>query len=183
MAQTHARARPRSGRRCSNGAAPSRRKSPRWQRARRRSPPRARRSGRAARHPRRTPAARPMRWRVGRDAAAPIDRGKPAWPITALAEARERRARLEVLRRWRGGSAGAARREIRERLDAAPEALGELAGVSAERGAGGSGRDGGAARSIGPRARRHGPGQSAGRERGRRSRGAPARRCSTSAPN
>ena len=50
----------------------------------------------------------------------------------ALAEARERRARLEVLRDGATEALARLAREIRERLDAAPEALGELAGLTAD---------------------------------------------------
>ena len=50
----------------------------------------------------------------------------------ALAAARERRARLEVLRDGATEALARLAREIRERLDAAPEALGELAGLTAD---------------------------------------------------
>jgi chromosome segregation protein len=49
----------------------------------------------------------------------------------ALAEARERLARLEVLRDSAAETLARLTGEIRERLDAAPEALGELAGLAA----------------------------------------------------
>ena len=50
----------------------------------------------------------------------------------ALAEAREQRARLEVLRDSATETMAQVAREIRERVDAAPEALGELAGLAAD---------------------------------------------------
>jgi chromosome segregation protein len=49
----------------------------------------------------------------------------------SLGEARERLARLEVLRDGAAEALGRLAREIRERLNAAPEALGELAGIAA----------------------------------------------------
>src|SRR5262249_11496627 len=52
----------------------------------------------------------------------------------ALAETRERLARLEVLNDGAAAALTLMVREIRERLDVAPEALAELAGISPEEG-------------------------------------------------
>src|SRR5439155_16706655 len=49
----------------------------------------------------------------------------------ALAEARERRARLEVLRDGAAEALTRLARDIRERVEAGPEALAELAGLAA----------------------------------------------------
>ena len=48
-----------------------------------------------------------------------------------LSEAREQRARLEVLRDSANQTLAELEREIRERVDAAPEALAALAGLAA----------------------------------------------------
>ena len=101
----------------------------------------------------------------------------------ALAEARERRARLEVLRDGAEEALARLAREIRERLDAAPEALGDSRGRrSADEAPADPVETAARARSPDPRARRHGPGQSAGRERGRRESRRDSTASSASAP-
>ena len=100
------------------------------------SPPARRRSPRRAKRWRRHRAGRREQQPGGRcagaggNAAARGNRQRPP-AEEALAEAREQRARLEVLRDGAAEALARLAREIRERLDVPPEALGELAGLAA----------------------------------------------------
>ena len=94
----------------------SRRKSRAWRLARRQSPRRARRCGAHRRRLRRTAGARAMRWRSS-ETRLRESTEKSRLAEQALAEARERLARLEVLRDGADEASARLVREIRERVD------------------------------------------------------------------
>ena len=128
----HARATARSGSapRSTNAGACSTRRSPNSPPARRRSPPRARCSPAASPAPPRPRATPPMHGSQGETRLRQaVESSRLA--DAALAELRERRARLEVLRDGAAETLTRLARDIGERIAAPPEALAELAGLAA----------------------------------------------------